>query len=768
MPKLIELEGKEDGYSDFKIYRSSYVLKNSIAQLSGTKRWRIIWATVNTSADPCTDFFQYACGRHDKPGAFGMTREKVNQHVANQLFSPEYEATIKARSFLLHSSTALTKAKTFTDACIETTKDSSKNQEILATKNYLLPRVKKLEGYLGSGFTYVFGGEVSRLPDKTELANALGYLSFDQGIDTLIGPMVSTNWPEPKKGYSMFLDQNSAYMGKSYYDPKAFKMIKENYVKSATQVVATFAKAQGLSINEAELKERIRGLIEFEQFIVLTYSTDAKLRRTFQRSWNPMSIKDLRKYTFLDWEAYMKQVPKVAQEVVQKSTFKVSVYEPEQYEKMARDYSTWDPTKLVNYLFMRLVLENAQYLPSYASAFELMPEEPMMLGRESLHFRFKRIDAPEDIILNCATMANRFMQYAIGRVYIDYEYPSEDKKKLIKERAGGMIQNVIHSFQGMLDSLDWMTQETKKRAYEKTMGVVQNVAFPDWIMDNQKLDHYHQSISFNPEQENYYDMWTKLIVFNIELDYKPLTAKEANRYDFKGTPATVNAWYMRGLNSITFPAGIMQPPFFHPLWPTSVNYGGLGVIAGHELIHGFDDKGVQWGPFGEMSSRSCPECTGWMDQESTTGFNAMAQCVIDEYGQFCPLDPSKFTPHCVNGTLTQGENIADNGGIHAAFRAYRTHAGLNGQDPLLPDRLFGQFNHDQLFFLSFARVWCEKRRTDDRLYRQLMMDPHSPAMYRVFGTLQNYPAFRVAYNCPAESPYAPKKHCNVWVPNFTP
>ncbi|EYC39773.1 hypothetical protein Y032_0641g1028, partial [Ancylostoma ceylanicum] len=720
-------------------------------------------ATVNTSADPCTDFFQYACGKHNKPVSFGVARDKVNQHIADQLYSEHYDATIK-------SSTALSKAKVFTDACVDATKDSSKNQEILATKNYLLPRVNKLAEYLGSKFTYVFGGEVSRMPDKTQLANALGYLSFDQGIDTLITPMVDTNWPEPKKGYSMFLDQNSAYMGKTYYEPNAFKTIKENYVNSATKIIATFAKAQDLSINEGELKENIRGLIEFEQFIALTYSSADELRRTFQRSWNLMSVDDLGKFSFVDWKAYMKQVPKVAQEVVQKSTFRVSVYEKEQYEKMSADYSSgkWDKTKLVNYLFMRLVLQNAQYLPSYASGFDEMPEEPIVLGRRRPYFRFRRNDNLEDVVVNCASMANNLMQYAIGRVYIDYEYPNEEKKKLIRETAGGMMQNVIHSFQGMLDSLDWMTQETKVKAYEKTMDIVQNIAFPDWIMDNQKIDSYYQGLYFNSAQENYYDMWTKLIVFNIEIIYRQLTAKEADRRDFLAQPATVNAWYMPELNSITFPAGILQPPYFHPLWPTSVKYGGLGVIAGHELIHGFDDQGVQWGPSGEMSFRSCPECTGWMDKNSTAGFNAMAQCVINEYGQFCPLDPSKFTPNCVNGALTQGENIADNGGIHAAFRAYRTHIGLNGQDPQLPDRLFGQFNHDQLFFLSFAQVWCEKRRPDDRLYQQLMVDPHSPAMYRVFGTLQNYPAFRVAYNCPAESRYAPKKHCNVWVPNYTP
>ncbi|RCN52359.1 hypothetical protein ANCCAN_01401 [Ancylostoma caninum] len=716
--------------------------------------------SVNTSVDPCTDFFQYACGKYDKPVSFGVGRAKIDENIAKKLYSTDYDVTIR-------SSEALTKGKSFTDACVEATRDSSKNQEILATKNYLLPRVRKLAGYLGSEFTYVFGGEVSRRPDKTQLANALAYLSFDQGIDTLVTPMVDTNWPEPKKGYTMFLDQNTAFMGKSYYEPDAFETIKESYVNSATKIIATFAKAQNLRVDETKLKENIRGLIEFEQMIVLSYSTDAETRRTYPRSWNPRSIGQLQEYSFVDWQIYMRQVPKVAQDVVRQPTFKVSVSEPGQFEKMTRDYGKWDQTKLVNYLFMRLVLSNAQYLPSYASGFDGMPEEPIMLGRRRPYYRFPKSNTIEDAQFYSIGLANQLMPYAIGRVYIDYEYPDDNKKQLIRKTTGGMMQNIIHSFQGMLDSLDWMTEETKRKAKEKTLDIVQNIAFPDWIMDNNKLDNYYKGIDFNTTQENYYDMWTKLTVFNIALVYKQLIAKEADRHDFLGQPATVNAWYMPELNSITFPAGILQPPYFHPLWPTSVNYGGLGVVAGHELIHGFDDQGVQWGPSGEMSLPGCDRCTGWMDLNSTAGFKAMAQCVVDEYNQFCPLDPRKFTPHCVNGANTQGENIADNGGIHAAFRAYRTHIALNGPDPLLPDRLFGQFTHDQLFFLNFAQVWCEKRRTDEQLYQQLMVDPHSPAMYRVFGTIQNYPAFRVAYNCPLETPYAPEQHCNVWVPNNT-
>ncbi|WKY06992.1 hypothetical protein Q1695_006852 [Nippostrongylus brasiliensis] len=721
--------------------------------------------SVNISADPCNDFFNYACGSYDKVVSFHYADANNLNIMANQLYSPSYQATVK-------SSTALTKEKAFTDACVNATLSNTTTQSILVTNNYLLPRVRKLAAALGSDFTYVYGGNVAALPDKTQLANGLAYLSFQQSIDTLVTPLVDTNWIDPTKGYRMFLDQNTAYMSKTYYQPDAFHTTEDQYVTTATSVVARFMKEQNMTV-PTDLRTKIQGLVEFEQMIALTYSTDDTTRRSYKRSWNLQSVTDLNtNYPFLDWKTYLNQVPSTGRAVVTAAGYQVSVMELEQYKKFSTDYvnkaANLDQTKLVNYLFLRLLLQNAQYLPTYANTFEGMPEEPFVLGRKRRGYRRVRTDNLSDTRTSCTDKANDLMQFANGRVFIDYLYPDENSRESIRRTAGGVIQNVIHSFQGMVDQLDWMTVDVKKKAYDKTAGIVQNIAFPDWILNNTQLDLYYKDLTFDPTKENYYDIWTKLTSFNLGVQYKQLTAAATDRKDFLGQPGTVNAWYQPELNSITFPAGILQPPYFHPLWPASINYGGMGLVAGHELTHGFDDEGVQWGPGGELSPPANENCTGWMDEQSSSEFKLMAQCVIDEYSTFCPLDPKKYTPNCVNGAQTQGENIADNGGIHAAFRAYRTHIALDGPDPLLPDRLFGQFSHDQLFFLNFAQVWCEKRRTDDLLYKQLMVDPHSPSMYRVFGTIQNYPAFQVAYNCPINSAYAPASHCNVWVPKYEP
>ncbi|CAJ0601297.1 unnamed protein product [Cylicocyclus nassatus] len=720
--------------------------------------------SLNASANPCDDFFEYACGNYDKLVSFHYADANNFVIMAAQLNSPAYQSTI-------NSSTALTKEKAFSDACIAANIDATTTNSTLVSKDYLMARVNRLTNYLGSSFTYSFGGNVAALPNSKQLANALAYLSFTQGIDTLVTPFVDTNWNDPTKGYRMFMDQNTAYMSKTYYSPNAFKTIEDNYINTATNVIGNFTMEQGVPFNKTALRDKVKGLVEFEQMIANNYSTDDGTRRKYARLWNLMSIADLQKnYGFIDWPTYLKWVPDVAQSVVQKSDFMVSVMEKDQYASMTRDYSRLDKEKLVNYLFMRLLLSNTEYLPTYADNFVGMPEESFALGRKRRRsLRSSKQNALSDTQAACAQTANDLMQFANGRVFIDYLYPDDASKKMIRSTAGGLISNVIQSFQGMVEQLDWMTVDTKRKAYNKTMEIIENIAFPDWIMDNKQLDAYYQDLSFNPA-DNYFDMYSKLIIFNIRLQYKQLTFSQTDRSDFLGQPGAVNAWYQPELNSITFPAGILQPPYFHPLWPASINYGGMGIVAGHELTHGFDDEGVQWGPSGALSfpSPSCTNCTGWMDANSTAGFNSMAQCVISEYDKFCPPNLSQYSPNCVNGVQTQGENIADNGGIHAAFRAYRTHIALDGPDPLLPDRLFGQFTHDQLFFLSFAQVWCEKPRSNDKLYQQLMVDPHSPSMYRVFGTIQNYPAFKVAFNCPANSAYTPSSHCNVWVPNTEP
>ncbi|VDK84232.1 unnamed protein product, partial [Cylicostephanus goldi] len=211
------------------------------------------------------------------------------------------------------------------------------------------------------------------------------------------------------------------------------------------------------------------------------------------------------------------------------------------------------------------------------------------------------------------------------------------------------------------------------------------------------------------------ETWNSL--FNVPVD----------RINFNGPPGTTNAWYQPQLNSITLPAAILHSPFYNPSWPAAVNFGGLGVIVGHELTHGFDDEGVQWDGTGLLA--------GWMDDSSITGFREMADCVVDQFNHFCPINETIFGREvCVDGAMTQGENIADGGGIQSSYRAFRNFVNLNGPDPQLPDDELQEQVNNKLNMLR--EVWCRKPLAPSNLLNQLLTDVHSPAEYRVFGTMQ--------------------------------
>uniref|UniRef100_A0A914CUU7 Uncharacterized protein n=1 Tax=Acrobeloides nanus TaxID=290746 RepID=A0A914CUU7_9BILA len=322
----------------------------------------------------------------------------------------------------------------------------------------------------------------------------------------------------------------------------------------------------------------------------------------------------------------------------------------------------------------------------------------------------------------------------------------------------------------MVDQISWMSQKSKQGAYYKIDNLVKNIAYPDFIYDDNALNQYYSALKFSTSGttvQDYVTLLNDLTRFSYWTSYNYTTFKDIKRDDFNGPPGVVNAWYQPELNSITFPAAILQAPFFDPGWPASINFGAMGIIAGHELTHGFDDEGVQWDGTGVLST--------WMDANSSVAFKNMASCVIDEYSQFCPLagitNPETnlpYSPSCINGRQTQGENIADNGGIHSAFRAYRNAMNFNGPDQRLPGNLVGQFTHDQLFFLSFAQIWCQLPDSPNRVYEQILSDPHSPSKYRVWGTLKNYPAFQTAFNCPSGTNYTNPNHCNVWITDIKP
>jgi len=206
---------------------------------------------------------------------------------------------------------------------------------------------------------------------------------------------------------------------------------------------------------------------------------------------------------------------------------------------------------------------------------------------------------------------------------------------------------------------------------------------------------------------------------------------------------TVNAYYNPSANNIALPAGILEVPFFGVDRGQAANFGGIGLVIGHELTHGFDDQGAQFDADGNL--------VNWWQPEDKTKFDTKASCVADQYSTFEAL-PNSY----VNGRLTLGEDIADLGGAKMAFTAYKAMR-KNATKQYVADG----FTEDQQFFIGLAQSWCDKDRPAE-IQRRLAVDPHAPPKFRVYGALRNLPEFAAAFNCPLGTPMHPQKACAVW------
>jgi len=284
-----------------------------------------------------------------------------------------------------------------------------------------------------------------------------------------------------------------------------------------------------------------------------------------------------------------------------------------------------------------------------------------------------------------------------------------------------------------------MTPETKAKAIEKLKLLgKQKIGYPDkW------RDYSSVTVARNEFLENN----SRADIFEVKRNYDKL-GKPVDKTEWGMTPPTVNAYYSPQLAEIVFPAGILQPPFFDRSSDEAVNFGGIGAVIGHELTHGFDDQGRKFDGKGNL--------TDWWTDADGKAFEERAACVADQYSGYSPVnDPKTSQPAHLNGRLTLGENLGDNGGVRIAFMALMNT--LKSQ----PRTDVSGFTPEQRFFLGFAQVWCQNS-TDAESMQRIMTDPHSPGAFRANGTLSNMPEFAQAFSCKPGTPMAPVKRCRVW------
>jgi putative endopeptidase len=316
---------------------------------------------------------------------------------------------------------------------------------------------------------------------------------------------------------------------------------------------------------------------------------------------------------------------------------------------------------------------------------------------------------------------------ALGELYVAEHFPPEAKAHM-----EALVANLGTALKARIEHLDWMSAETQQKALAKWATFKPKVGYPD------KWRSYD---GVTVTRSSWYENRLSANLAETARNFAKI-GQPVDRGEWRMTPPTVNAFYSPTFNSINFPAGILQPPFYSPLWDDAVNYGAIGAVIGHEMTHGFDDQGRQFDAAGNLRD--------WWTPGDAAAYTARANQVEAQFSSYTVLD----TMH-VNGKLTLGENIADLGGVALAYAAFqKANAGK-------PQTKIDGFTPEQRFFLGYAGVWRRINR-DEALRTQVLTDPHSPSKFRVMGPMVNHPGFAGAFSCAPGTPMNPPAKCEVW------
>jgi len=349
-----------------------------------------------------------------------------------------------------------------------------------------------------------------------------------------------------------------------------------------------------------------------------------------------------------------------------------------------------------------------QVINSYAN---LLNDE---IDQQNFEFYSKTLNGVEQQLprwKRAVANVNNSLGEVVGKVYVARHFPPEAKERMLE-----LVNNLIKAYEVSIRNLDWMSDETKAQALDKLSKFTPKSGYPDKWKDYSVLTIEPDDLVGNIQRSNLFEYETQLARQGGPVD----------RTEWGMTPQTVNAYYNPPLNEIVFPAAILQPPFFDLEADDAVNYGAIGAVIGHEIGHGFDDKGSTFDGDGVLRN--------WWTDEDRAEFDNRTKKLVAQYSGFQPFDDLS-----VNGEFTLGENIGDLGGLGIALLAYQI--SLDGKPAPVLDGWTGQ----QRVFLGYAQAWRHKAR-DEAVRTQINTDPHSPAQYRVNGVVRNIPEFYEAFD----------------------
>jgi putative endopeptidase len=640
---------------------------------------------IDKGVDPCVDFYQYACGNWMKTAEIPADQPDwvsfVALHERNQAI--EKDILEKAGAGGAHRDPIAQKIGDYYGACID---------EKAADAKGLEPLKPELDG-------------IAAATSKEALIDAIARVH-------LIGPNPLFNFysaPDLHNANMViaYIDQGGLTLpDRNYYINDDAKMVemRKRLVAYATELFTLAGQKPEQASASAETVLRI-------ETALAKASMDRTMRRDPKNRDHKMATKDA---LALAPNFYLSRY---FQDVGSPSFSELNVANPEFFKEVNDVLASESLDSLKTYVQWHMLNSTAPWLskPFVDTNFKF---RQALTGQAENQARWKR----------CVDATDRALGEALGQRYVDATFGAEGKRRMLK-----MVDELEAALDTDIRDLPWMTPETKKQAKLKLTAIRNKIGYPDKWRDYSKLEIKPGDLVGNFLRANEFESRRQIAKIGKPLD----------RLEWGMTPPTVNAYYSGARNEIVFPAGILQPPFFDKSMDEAVNFGGIGVVIGHELTHGFDDQGRKFDPQGNLRD--------WWTEADGKEFEKRASCIADEYSSFVAVDDLKL-----NGRLTLGENTADNGGARIALMAL-----LNTLTPEQREQKIDGFTPEQRFFLGFGRVWCEKRRPE---YSRMLVnvDPHSPGRYRVNGVVQNMPEFQKAWGCKAGQPMVQANACRVW------